>query len=89
MSRIVTKKISEVIFQEPAYPGDILEFKFRVGAAGRTSLTLECQVLARTPGEEGTSRQILACDVVFVVLDRNGRPSPHGLTLEKARARSR
>ncbi len=86
--RIVTKKISEVIFEEPAYPGDILEFQFRVGAVGRTSITLECRVQGRTPGEHDNRRSILACDLVFVVLDRNGRPSPHGLSLEEARQRS-
>ena len=86
-TRIVTKKISEVIFEEPAYPGDILEFRFRVGDIGRTSVTLECQVIARSLGDRGKDRLILGCDVVFVALDRNGRPSPHGLTLEAARAR--
>ena len=44
---VVTKKISEVIYDEPTHLGDILEIFMRVKAIGTTSVTIECVVLAK------------------------------------------
>ena len=76
---LVTKKISEAIFNEPAYPGDVLEILCRIKAIGRTSLTQECLVMTRPLSSDDPRRLIVRCDVVFVALDRNGRPKPHCL----------
>lgn len=75
--QIVTKKISEVIFNEPAHLGDILKFLFRTKQVGTSSITTECLVTTMPIGKNDIERIVVRCDVVFVALDRNGRPIPH------------
>ena len=82
---IVTKKISEVIFNEAANLGDVLEFVFRVRQAGQTSITIESLVLAMAITKEEKQRLIVQCDLVFVALDEMGRPRAHGYTGEGVR----
>lgn len=74
---IVTKKISEVLYNEPTHLGDVLEFLFRVKGVGRTSVTVECAVRAKAIDHDDTLRIILNCDLVFVKLDKLGRPVAH------------
>jgi len=74
---IVTKKISEVVYNEPTKLGDILEFLFRVKSVGTTSITVECVVHTKMIDKDDTLRIILHCDLVFVKIDKLGRPSPH------------
>ncbi|MEM7250188.1 MAG: hotdog domain-containing protein [Pseudomonadota bacterium] len=70
---IVTKFISEVNFVHGARTGDILEFGFEVSSAGRSSLTLHCEVRNKV-----TLERIIWIDrIVFVSLDTTGRPVAH------------
>lgn len=74
--RVVTKFISEINFINAPKEGDIIEIGIIATHFGRTSLTMRCEVrnmLTREP--------ILAIQkLVFVNLDENGQPSPHGKT---------
>jgi len=74
--RVVTLKISEVLFKTPAQQGDILEFVCQPVRFGRTSFTIACSVTTKVvvPGE--TSRHIATCETVFVAVDEKGRPTP-------------
>ena len=82
--RLVTKKISEVIFNLPADLGDVLDFQFRVRTAGTSSLTVNCRVIATPVSHEEVAKSIVDCDIVFVALDEHGKPSPHNyVCLEK------
>lgn len=80
--QIVTKKISEVIFNEPADQGDVLEFLCRVKDAGRSSITIECLAVTKVISANEVSRLIVACDLVFVAIGADGRPEAHGFVLE-------
>lgn len=96
---IVTVKISEVLFKNPAQSGDILEFWTRNKKIGRTSLTVECVVTRKFIGLPLTAPEapdstesaylgdptgiILACEFVFVSLDGEGKPTPHALAGQK------
>jgi acyl-CoA hydrolase len=82
--QIVTKKISEVIFNEPADLSDVLEFFCRIKNVGRTSLTIECLVMTRILSSKDRVKLIVACDLVFVSIDEHGRPEPHGYIGEGA-----
>lgn len=74
--RIVTKYMSEINFMAPAVNGDIIELGIKAVNFGRTSLTLKCQVRNKL-----TKQTILTIDkMVFVSVDENGRPAPHGQT---------
>lgn len=79
---VVTKKISEVIYDEPTHLGDILDILMRVKEVGRTSITIECVVQARKVEAHENTRTILNCNLVFVKVDGIGKPSPHYFKLE-------
>ena len=73
---VVTKFISEINFIKAPKQGDIIEIGIIATNFGRTSLTMRCEVrnmLTREP--------ILHIDkLVFVNLDEQGIPTPHGKT---------
>ena len=73
---VVTKFISEINFIKAPRQGDIIEIGILATHFGRTSLTMRCEVrnmLTREP--------ILHIDkLVFVNLNAEGLPTPHGKT---------
>lgn len=74
--RVVTKYISEINFVSSAVQGDIIELGITASEFGRTSITLTVEVRNKL-----TRQTILQIDkMVFVNLDENGKPSPHGKT---------
>ena len=78
---IVTKLISEINFVSSAAKGEIVEFGFRVIHVGTTSLSLECIVRNKTNEET-----IIHIDkIVFVNVDKDLKPKPHGYTIETIR----
>lgn len=74
--RVVTKLISEVVFISAPKQGDIIEMGFTATDFGKTSVTLTCEVRNKL-----TRQPILSIEkLVFVNLDENGKPTPHGKT---------
>jgi len=70
---IVTKYISEMNFESPAYQGDVIEIGVDTIDVGRTSLTVKAAVR-----DKDTKRQIVSIDrIVFVAVNREGRAIPH------------
>lgn len=75
-SRAVTKFISEIDFVSSAEEGDLIEMGLRAVKFGRTSLTMRAEVRNML-----TRRSILTIErIVFVSLDDEGQPVPHGFT---------
>lgn len=87
--RIVTKKISELIFNQPAKLGDMLEIWCKVTRRGRSSITINTLVTRRSfaddpanpkPGEHlnqyelKAETEICRCELVFVCVDEKGHP---------------
>ena len=73
---IVTKFISEINFISPPRQGDIVEIGIIATHFGRTSMTMRVEVRNKL-----TRESILTIDkIVFVNLDENGEPIPHGKT---------
>jgi len=71
---IVTKYISEMNFESPAYQGDVIEIGVDSVEVGRTSLTVRAVVR-----DKDTKREIISIDkIVFVSVNREGRAIPHG-----------
>lgn len=72
--RVVTKLISEINFESSALQGDLIEMGLRATHFGRTSLTMRAVVRNMI-----TRQRILTIErIVFVNLDDDGRPAPHG-----------
>lgn len=75
-SRTVTKYISEINFVSSAKQGDIIEIGIEAVEFGRSSLTLRCEVRNKM-----THQKIITIErLVFVALDEDGNPKPHGKT---------
>lgn len=71
---IVTKAMSEVNFVSSAKLGDIVEIGCELVSVGITSITISCEVR-----NKDTKQTIIKVDkIVFVTLDENGIPIPHG-----------
>lgn len=74
--KVVTKFISEINFVSSAQQGDIIELGIIATHFGTTSLTLKCVVRNKM-----TRMTIIEIEkIVFVNLDENGDPLPHGKT---------
>lgn len=74
--RVVTKFISEINFVSSARQGDIIELGIVATHFGKTSLTLNCVVRNKL-----TRKTILEIEkIVFVNLNSDGVPTPHGKT---------
>lgn len=72
----VTKFMSEIDFISSPKQGDIIELGIKAVKFGTTSLTLACKVRNKID-----HALILTIDrIVFVTVDENGRPTPHGKT---------
>jgi acyl-CoA thioesterase YciA len=73
--QIVTKYISEIDFVSSAKQGDIIEIGIATVSLGRSSITLQCVVRNLF-----TLQKIIQIDkIVFVHIDENGKPRPHGV----------
>jgi acyl-CoA hydrolase len=71
---IVTKAMSEINFVSTAVLGDIIEFGMELVNVGTTSISMACDVRNKI-----TKQSIIKIDkIVFVLLDENGNPKPHG-----------
>lgn len=71
---IVTKAMSEINFVQTAKQGDIVEIGCEVVKFGITSITVSCDVR-----NKNTKQSIIKIEeIVFVLLDENGKPKPHG-----------
>ena len=72
--RVVTKLISEINFVASAIEGDLVEMGLVATKFGNTSITMRAEVRNMV-----TRKSILTVErIVFVGLDSNGRPVPHG-----------
>ncbi|NNC36817.1 MAG: acyl-CoA thioesterase [Hyphomonadaceae bacterium] len=82
---VVTKYISELNFQTPAYQGDVVEIGVATVDVGRTSLTVKCVARSKLTG-----RIIVSVDrIVFVAIGANGRAMRHALADNLKRERNK
>jgi len=72
---LVTLKVSELLFKNPGYQADVVEFFCKTVKSGKTSFTVA--VTARTKEIDHPARDIVTAELVFVTLDEQGKPTPH------------
>jgi len=73
---VVTRYMSEIEFKSKATLGDVIEFGTDIVNFGKSSVTLKCHVRNKR-----TQKTIIEVDnIVFVALDKDGKPKPHGVT---------
>lgn len=73
---VVTVKMTEVIFHEPVYVGDVVSFYTSVTKIGRTSITVHVAVEAQRYGDPGTFVKVTDADIVYVNVGEDRRPTP-------------
>ncbi len=78
---LVTLMVSQLIFKNPAYQGDIVEFFCETKSIGTSSFKVQVTAKAKdiTGGE---SRDIVTAELVFVTINSEGKPTPHNLGKE-------
>ncbi len=75
---VVTKYMSEIDFINSANQGDVIEIGLELSAVGTTSITFSCQVR-----NVFSKQPIITIDrIVFVKVDSEGKPTPHGKSME-------
>jgi acyl-CoA thioesterase YciA len=73
--KFVTKVFREVNFLEPVFVGDTVSFYTKTVRTGRTSITVEVQVVAtRMQYSNDTEVHVTSAEVVMVAVDDNRRP---------------
>jgi len=73
--RMVTKKISEVVFHKPVRPGQIIKIYGEVKVVGNRSITIHLQA-RRHSVYSGGQKTVLTTDMTFVRIDGDGDAIP-------------
>jgi acyl-CoA hydrolase len=77
-TKVVTKFMSEINFVSSANQADVIEIGLDFLDIGRTSITFRCEVRNLF-----SKKTIISIEkIVFVNVDENLKPCPHGKTLE-------
>lgn len=74
--RVVTVKMTEVVFHEPVYVGDVVSFFATVTRIGRTSITVHVHVEAERWLSPEKGVKVTEADVIYVSVDESRRPTP-------------
>lgn len=76
--KVVTKYISEINFESSGKQSDVIEIGLEFISIGRTSITFSCKVR-----NVFTKKVIISIErIVFVKIDEDERPVPHGKTID-------
>lgn len=73
--RMVTVKISEVIFRKPIRPGQIIKIYGKMEDIGNSSITIKLEARRHSP-YNGSQRVACTTDMTFVRIDGDGEPVP-------------
>lgn len=73
---VVTKYMTEINFVSSAKLGEVIEIGMETIEFGRTSISVRCEVRNKF-----SKKTIIKIDkIVFVHVDEDGKPTPHGVT---------
>jgi acyl-CoA thioesterase YciA len=72
---MVTKKISEVVFNKPVRPGQIIKIYGEVVRVGNSSIVIRLEA-RRHSVYNGSQRIVLSTDMTFVRIDGDGEAIP-------------
>ena len=74
--RVVTVKMTEVVFHAPVLVGDVVSFYARITRIGTTSITVHVDVEAERRRGDGLPVKVTEAEIVYVNVDEKGRPFP-------------
>ncbi len=73
---MVTVKMTEVVFHEPVFVGDLVSFYADVVRIGNTSITVKVTVEAQRWRGTGEPVKVTEAEIVYVNVDEGRRPIP-------------
>ena len=73
---MVTVKMTEVVFHEPVFVGDLVSFYADVVRIGNTSITVKVTVEAQRWRGTGEPVKVTEAEIVYVNVDESRRPVP-------------
>ena len=73
--RIVTVKLSEVVFRKPVRPGHIIKIYGSVREIGETSITVHLEARRHSP-YNGTQKTVCETNITYVRIDGDGESIP-------------
>ncbi|MFI5180458.1 MAG: acyl-CoA thioesterase [Thermoanaerobaculia bacterium] len=74
--RVVTVKMTEVVFHAPVYVGDLVSFYTMVTRIGRTSISIHVDVESERWRGDRRPVKVTEAEIVYVNVDESGRPAP-------------
>lgn len=75
--RTATVAVTSFTFKEPVWVGDVVSFYATILKVGTTSITVDVEVFAeRLHKDNHKIVKVTEAQLVFVALDKNGRPQP-------------
>lgn len=74
--RIATVAVKEFVFNQPVRVGDVLSFFSKIARVGRTSITVEVEVLAERLTQQGAYVKVTQAVLTYVAIDEAGKPRP-------------
>lgn len=74
---IVMCCVNDLRFQNPVMLGAIIEFRYKLVKAGKSSLTIAVEARDMLNSEQVYG----SCQVVYVNMGDDGKSAPHGITL--------
>ena len=74
--RIATVAVNEFVFNQPVRVGDVLSFYAGVKRVGRSSITVEVEVLAERLTHQGQYVRVTQAVLTYVAIDEAGKPRP-------------
>tara|TARA_R110000824_G_scaffold27426_10_gene93236 strand:- start:30554 stop:30919 length:366 start_codon:yes stop_codon:yes gene_type:complete len=80
--RMVTVKISEVIFRKPVRPGQIIKIYGDLKKIGNTSIIIRLEARRHSP-YNGSQKVACTTDMTFVRVDGDGEPVPISKTVKE------
>nr|WP_255501392.1 acyl-CoA thioesterase [Mitsuaria sp. WAJ17] len=74
--RITTVAVKEFLFKQPVSIGDLLSFYAQVIRVGRTSITLQVEVIAERNPASPHVVKVTEAQLTYVAIDKDGKPRP-------------
>ena len=74
--RVVTIKMTEVVFHQAVFVGDIVSFYTEVARIGRTSITIKVIVEAERWRGNRELTKVTEAEIVYVNVDADRKPAP-------------
>lgn len=74
--RYVTVAMDQIVFHDPVFVGDLVSFYTRLVKVGRTSITVDVDVVAQRRQDPSREVQVTEARVVYVAVDEDRNPVP-------------